>query len=45
MSFLKGMVIGAGITAAAYMMYNEGIINKKRMIKQAKKLANKIEMN
>ena len=45
MSFFKGMVIGAGITAAAYMMYNEGMLNKRKMIKQTKKLTNKMGIN
>ncbi len=41
MSLVKGMIIGAGITAAAYMMYTEGIINKKKMMKQVKKIGSK----
>ena len=42
MKFVKGIVIGTAITAAAYMMYSEGLINKKRMMKQARRWANKM---
>ena len=44
MNFLKGVVLGIGITASAYMMYNEGMLNKRKMIKQAKKWAEKLGM-
>ena len=45
MNFVKGMVIGMGITVAAYMMYTEGMLNKRKMMKQAKRLACKIGIN
>ena len=32
MKLVKGIVIGSAITAAAYMMCSEGMINKKRDI-------------
>ena len=44
MKFVKGIVIGSAITAAAYMMYSEGMLNKRKMMKQARKWANKINM-
>ena len=42
MKLLKGIAIGCGITAAFYMMYYEGMINKRRIIKNARKMANKL---
>lgn len=45
MRFIKGIIIGSAITAAAYMMYEEGMLNRKRMTKQARKLAQKMGIN
>jgi gas vesicle protein len=45
MRFIKGIIIGSAITAAAYMMYEEGMLNRKRMTKQARKLAHKMGIN
>lgn len=45
MRLVKGILIGSAITAAAYMMYSEGMINKKRMAKQARKWAHKMGVN
>lgn len=42
MRFVKGIIIGTAITAAAYMMCQEGMINKKRMMKQARRFAHKM---
>lgn len=42
MKFVKGIVIGSAVTATAYIMYTEGMLNKKRMMKQAKRLAHKM---
>ena len=42
MKLVKGIVIGSAITAAAYMMCQEGMINKKRMMKRGKQLAKKL---
>ena len=42
MRFVKGLVIGTAITATAYMMYTEGMLNKKRMMKKARRMANKM---
>jgi len=44
MKFVKGIVLGTAITAAAYMMYSEGMLNKKKMMKQARRWANKMGM-
>ena len=41
MKFVKGVVLGTAITAA-YMMYSEGMLNKKKMMKQARRWANKM---
>lgn len=42
MKFVKGALIGTALTAAVYMMYTEGMFNKKRMMKQARRWANKM---
>lgn len=42
MRFVKGIVIGSAITAAAYMMYSEGMLNKRKMMKQARRWAHKM---
>lgn len=44
MRFVRGIVIGTAITAAAYMMCTEGMINTKKVKKQARKWANKMGM-
>lgn len=45
MKFVKGVLIGTAVTAAAYMMYTEGMLNKRKMMKQAKRWAHKIGMD
>ena len=45
MKFVKGIIIGSAVTAAAYAMYAEGMFNSKRMTKQARKWAHKIGIN
>lgn len=45
MRFVKGLVLGTAITATAYVMYTEGMFNKKRMMKKARKIVNKIGMD
>ena len=42
MKFVKGIIIGTAVTAAAYMMYSEGMLNKRKMMKQARRWANKM---
>ena len=42
MNFVKGVLIGTAVTTAAYIMYNEGMLNKKKMTKQARKMAHKM---
>jgi len=42
MKFVKGIVIGSAVTATAYMMYAEGMLKKKKMMKQARRWANKM---
>jgi len=42
MRMVKGIIIGSAITAAAYMMCSEGMINKRKMMKQARKWARKM---
>lgn len=42
MKFVKGIVIGSAVTATAWMLYSEGMLNKKRIMKQYRKLKNQI---
>ena len=42
MKFVKGMVIGTVITAGALMMYADGGVNKRRILKRGRQLARKI---
>lgn len=42
MKFIKGIVIGSAATAAAWMLYSEGMLNKKRIMKQYRKIKNQI---
>lgn len=45
MKFVKGMILGSAVTAAAYMMYTEGMLNRKQMMKQARRMAHKVGIN
>ena len=42
MKFVKGMIVGTMVAAGMAMMYNDGIMNKKRIMRRGKKLAKKI---
>lgn len=42
MKFVKGMIIGTAIAAGVALMYNDGMINKRRMMKKGKQLAKKM---
>ena len=42
MKFIKGVLIGTAVTTAAYLMYTEGMLNKKRMMKQARHWVHKM---
>ena len=45
MKFVKGVAIGAIITASAMMMYSEGIdTSKKKMMRKGKQLARKMNV-
>lgn len=45
MKLIKGMIIGSAVTATAYVMYTEGIVNRKKIMKQCRRWANKMGMN
>ncbi len=45
MKLVKGIIIGSAVTAAAYMMCSEGMINTRKMMKQCRKWASKMGMN
>lgn len=42
MKFVKGVVIGTAVTAAAWALYEEGMLNKKKFMKGCRKLTNKM---
>ena len=42
MKFVKGILLGTAITAGMVMIYNDEIINKKRIMKKGKELAKKM---
>lgn len=42
MKFVKGMIIGTAIAAGVALMYNDGMMNKKRIMKRGKQLVKKI---
>lgn len=42
MKFVKGIVIGSAVTATAWMLCSEGMLNKKRIMRQYRKLKNQI---
>jgi len=42
MKFVKGMLIGSVIAAGALMMYADGMVNRKRVMKRGRQIAKKI---
>lgn len=42
MKFVKGMVIGTMVTAGVAMMYNGGMMNRKKIMRRGKQLAKKL---
>lgn len=42
MKFVKGLVIGSAVTATAWMLYSEGMLNKKRIMRKYRKLKNQL---
>ena len=36
MKFVKGMIVGTAIAAGVALMYNDGMMNKKRIMKRGK---------
>lgn len=42
MKFAKGMLIGTMVAAGLAMMYNDGMMNKKKIMRRGKQLAKKI---
>ena len=42
MKFVKGMILGTAIAAGIAVMYNEGMMNKKRIMKKGRELAKKM---
>lgn len=42
MKFVKGMIIGTAIAAGVAFMYNDGMMNKKKIMKRGRQLAKKI---
>ena len=44
MKFVKGMLIGTVVAAGVAMLYTDGMINKKRMMKKGKAIMKKMGM-
>lgn len=42
MKFIKGMIIGTAIATGMAIMYNEGMMNKKRIMKRGREIAKKM---
>lgn len=42
MKFTKGMIVGSMITAGVIMMYSDGNMNTKKIMKKGKQLAKKM---
>ena len=42
MKFVKGMIIGTMVAAGVAMMYNDGMMNKKRVMRKGKQIAKKL---
>ena len=42
MKFVKGMILGTAIAAGMAIMYNEGMMNKKKVMKKGRELAKKM---
>ena len=42
MKFLRGVIVGATIGAGMAMMYTEGMMNKKEIMKKGKQMAKKM---
>lgn len=42
MKFAKGMLIGTMIVAGITMMYNDGMFNKKKIMKKGRQIAKKM---
>ena len=44
MKFVKGMLIGTVVAAGVAMLYTDGMINKKRMMRKGKQIMKKMGM-
>lgn len=42
MKFVKGMIIGSMVVAGVTMMYQEGMINKRKIMRKGRQMAKKI---
>lgn len=42
MKFVKGMIIGSLVVAGVTMMYSEGMMNKKRIMRKGRQIAKKM---
>lgn len=42
MKFVKGIMLGSALTVGAIAMYNEGLMNPKKIMKKGKKMVKKI---
>ncbi len=44
MKFMKGVLIGTMISAGVWMMYNEDMFNKNKIMKKGKQIAKKMNI-
>ena len=42
MRFVKGMIIGTVVAAGVTMLYTDGMINKRRLMRRGKQIAKKL---
>lgn len=42
MKFIKGMVVGTMIAAGVAMMYSDGMMNRRKIMKKGREVAKKI---
>lgn len=44
MKFIKGMLIGTAVAAGVAFMYNDGMVNKKKIMRRSRQIAKKMGM-
>lgn len=44
MKFVKGIVVGTAVATVVGMMYSEGMMNKKKIVKKCRRIAKRMGM-